>query len=55
MNAYTISLKTRATAAVLAFVTSFVVLGATVAGFQPAQDAPLVVLDRITVRATAVN
>jgi len=56
MNAaYTAPLKIRLTAAFLAVVTSAVVLGATVAGFQPANDTTLVVLDRVTVRATAVN
>jgi hypothetical protein len=50
------SLKTRAAAACLAFIASAVVLGATVAGFQPAsQGATVVVLDKVTVRATAVN
>jgi hypothetical protein len=56
MNAtYATPMKTRLVAAFLAFVTSAVVLGSTVAGFQPASDSTLVVLDRVTVRATAVN
>jgi hypothetical protein len=56
MNAYKTSLKSRATAAFLACITSALVLGATVAGFQPADPADaLVVLERVTVRAAAVN
>jgi hypothetical protein len=57
MNAtYHRSLQSRLGAAFLAFIASAVVLGATVAGFQPAAaEQSVVVLDRVTVRATAVN
>jgi hypothetical protein len=58
MNAktYTVSLQSRVAAAFFAVLASAMVLGATVAGFQPATpEASVVVMDRVTVRAAAIN
>jgi hypothetical protein len=59
MNApYTPSLQTRLTAFAVALLTSGVILGSTVAGMQPRDEAAsmqLVKLDRVTVHATSVN
>lgn len=59
MNAtYATPVKTRITAAFLAIVMSFAVLGVTVTSMQPGYDgaAPqLVALDRVIITAPAVN
>jgi hypothetical protein len=58
MNAYlTSSLTSRLTALAVAVVTSAVVLGSTVAGMQPREDASMqvIALERVTVRAPSVN
>jgi hypothetical protein len=59
MNAnFTTSLPTRLTAFAVAVLTSAVVLGSTLAGMQPRDDAAnpqLIALDRITIRATPLN
>ena len=58
MNAtYTTSFLTRATAFVVAALTSAVVLGSTVAGMQPHDDAGLqtIALERVTITATRTN
>ena len=59
MNAnFTTSLPTRLTAFAVAVLTSAVVLGSTVAGMQPRDEAAntqLIALDRITIRATPLN
>ena len=59
MNAhFTTSLPSRLTAFAVAVLTSAVVLGSTVAGMQPRDEAAstqLIALDRITIRATPLN
>jgi len=58
MNAtYTTSALTRATAFVVAALTSAVVLGSTVAGMQPRDDAGMqvIALERVTVTAPRIN
>ena len=58
MNAtYTASVSTRITALVVAVLTSAVVLGSTVAGMQPRDDATqnVATLERVTVTATRIN
>jgi hypothetical protein len=58
MNAnYTTSFTTRLTAMAVAVLTSAVVLGSTVAGMQPRDDASMqvIALERVTVRAPSVN
>ena len=57
MNAtYTTSVAAKLTAFAVAFVTSAVVLGSTVAGMQPRNDAQNVVaLERVTITATRTN
>jgi hypothetical protein len=53
----TISTKARMTSLALAVLTSVVVLGSTVAGIQAGQlpDAPMVVMEKITITPTALN
>lgn len=48
-------LATRLGFAALAIVASSIALGSTVAGFQPAADSTLVVMERVTVTASAIN
>ncbi len=57
MNAtYTTSVSARLAAFAAALLTSAVVLGATLAGMQPHEDASAVVaLERVTVTATRTN
>jgi hypothetical protein len=59
MNAnFTANLTTRLTAFAVAALTSAVVLGSTVAGMQPRDETAgtqLIVLERVTVRATSLN
>jgi hypothetical protein len=58
MNAYlTSSLTSRLTALAVAVLTSAVVLGSTVAGMQPREDASMqvIALERVTVRAPSLN
>jgi hypothetical protein len=58
MNAnFTTSLQTRLTAFAVAVLTSAVVLGSTVAGMQPRDDAAMqvIALDHVTIRAASVN
>jgi len=59
MNAnYSTSLQARLTAFAVAVLTSGVVLGSTVAGMQPRDEAAnpqLIALERITIRATPLN
>jgi hypothetical protein len=53
----TISTKTRMTSLALAVLTSVVVLGSTVAGMQAGNvpDAPMVVMEKVTITPTALN
>jgi hypothetical protein len=57
MNAITAPIATRFAAFAAAFLTSTVVLGATVLGMQPEQDASLqvVALERVVVTAPSIN
>jgi hypothetical protein len=58
MNAtYTTSVAAKLTAFAVAFVTSAVVLGSTVAGMQPRDDVAqnVVALERVTITATRTN